>query len=116
MASTSDVLGHHLQAFGDGNLDEIMGDFRDDSVLFTPERPLKGLDAIRGLYVSMFEEFGKPGMSFEMLQQDVEGDCAYIMWKAETADNVYEIGTDTFFVQGGKISYRSFCGKIVPKG
>jgi len=116
MASTSDVLGHHLQAFGNGDLDEIMADFTDDSVLFTPGGPLKGLDAIRGLFVGMFEEFGKPGMSFEMLQQDVEGDCAYIMWKAETADNVYEIGTDTFVVQGGKITYQSFCGKIVPKG
>jgi hypothetical protein len=74
------------------------------------------LDAIRELFVGMFEEFGKPGMSFEMLQQDVEGDCAYIVWKAETADNVYEVGTDTFVVQGGKITYQSFCGKIAPKG
>jgi len=35
---------------------------------------------------------------------------------AETADNVYEIATDTFVVRGGKIAYQSFCGKIVPKG
>lgn len=116
MASTSDVLGHHLRAFGDGDLDEIMADFTDDSVVFTLGGPLKGLDAIRGMFVAMFEEFGKPGMSFEMLRQDVEGDCAYIVWKAETADNIYEIGTDTFVVQGGKIVYQSFCGKIVPKG
>ncbi len=68
MASTSDVLGHHLQAFGDGNLDEIMADFTNDSVFFAPSGPLKGLDAIRGQFVGMFEEFGKPGKSFEMLQ------------------------------------------------
>ena len=85
-------------------------------MLFTPSGPLKGLGAIRGMFVGMLEEFAKPGMSFEMLQQDVEGNCAFIMWKAETADNVYEIGTDTFVVQGGKIIYQSFCGKIVPKG
>jgi len=93
-----------------------MSDHTDDSVLFTPDGPLKGRDAIRGLFVSMFEEFGKPGMSFEMLQQDVEGDCAYIMWKAETADNIYEVGTDTFVVRNGKIVYQSLCAKVVPKG
>lgn len=63
----------------------------------------------------MFEEFSKPGMSFEMLRQEVEGGCAYVVWKAETADKVYEIGTDTFVVRGGKITYQSFCSKIVPK-
>jgi ketosteroid isomerase-like protein len=116
MHSTSDVLGHHLQAFGNGDLEGVMADFTDDSVLFTPSGPLEGLDAIRGMFVALLEEFGKPGMSIEMLQQDVEGDCAYIVWKAETADNVYEIATDTFVVRGGKIAYQSFCGKIVPKG
>jgi hypothetical protein len=47
MASTSDVLGHHLQAFGDCDLDEIMADFTDDSVLFTPNGALKGLELRR---------------------------------------------------------------------
>ena len=51
-----------------------------------------------------------------MNQQFVEGEVAYIAWSAETADNVYEIGTDTFVVRAGKITYQSFCGKIVPKG
>ncbi len=46
----------------------------------------------------------------------MEGDCTYIVWKAETADNVYEIGTDTFVVQGGKIIYQTFFGQIVTKG
>jgi hypothetical protein len=36
--------------------------------------------------VRLFEEFAKPGMSFEMLRQEVDGDTAYIVWKAETAD------------------------------
>ena len=37
-------------------------------------------------------------------------------WKAETADNSYEMGIDTFVIRDGKIAYQSFCGKIVPKG
>ena len=41
-------------------------------------------------FARLFEEFAKPGMSFEMLQQEVDGDTAYIVWKAETAENRFE--------------------------
>ena len=50
-----------------------------------------------------------------MKQQLVEGDCGYILWSAETADNVYELGTDTFVVPDGKIMAQSFSGKSTPK-
>jgi hypothetical protein len=50
-----------------------------------------------------------------MKRQFVEGDSAYILWTAETADNVYELGTDTFFVREGKIVTQSFTGKITAK-
>jgi hypothetical protein len=54
-------------------------------------------------------------MSFEMTTQSVEGDVAYIVWKAETADNVYEMGTDTFVVRSGKIVAQSFAAKTTAK-
>ena len=51
-----------------------------------------------------------------MKYQSVEGDHAYILWTAETADNVYELGTDMFVVRDGRIVAQSFAGKITPKG
>ena len=51
-----------------------------------------------------------------MKQQFVDGDYAYILWTAETADNVYELATDTFVVRDGKIVAQSFAGKTAPKG
>ena len=41
---------------------------------------------------------------------------AYILWTAETADNVYEMATDTFVVRDGKILAQSFAAKLTPKG
>ncbi len=38
-----------------------------------------------------------------MKQMSVEGSYAYILWTAETAENLYEMGTDTFVVSDGKI-------------
>ena len=71
---------------------------------------------MRALFEAFFAEFAKPGASFEMKKQIVEGETAYIVWSAETADNVYELATDTFVVRDGKIVTQTFAGKIVPKG
>ena len=76
---------------------------------------LHGCDAIRQFFGTLFEEFEKPGMSFDLQQQEVDGDTAYIVWTAETADSHFEIGTDTFIVRDGKIVMQTFAGKISPK-
>jgi ketosteroid isomerase-like protein len=116
MASTQDVLDNHLKCFGEGNLDGILSDYAPGAVLFTPDGPLRGAEAMRPLYQAMIAEFGKPGAAFRMTRQAVAGDYAYILWTAETADNVYEMATDTFVVRDGKIVAQSFTGKITPKG
>ena len=114
-ATTKDVLTHHLDCFGKGDLDGILADYTAASRLFTPNGVLHGTGSIRELFVMLFAEFSKPGMSFEMLRQDIDGDTAYIVWKAETADNRYELGTDTFVVKDGKIVTTTFAGKVSPK-
>jgi ketosteroid isomerase-like protein len=115
MTSTKDVVDNHLKYFGEGDLKGILSDYAPGAVLFTPDGPLKGADAIRPLFQAMIAEFGKPGATFSMKQQSVEGDYAYIFWTAETADNVYEVATDTFVVRDGKIVAQSFAAKITPK-
>lgn len=113
--TTNDILDHHLQCFAEGDLSGILSDYAPQAVLFTPDGPLKGPDAMRPLFEAMFAEFAKPGASFDIKQRSVEGDMAYILWSAETADNVYEMATDTLVVRDGKIVGQSFAGKIVPK-
>ena len=83
--------------------------------MFTSSGPLRGPDAIRPLFQAMIAEFAKPGASFNLKQQFIDGDHAYILWSAETADNVYELGTDTFVIRDGKIVAQSFTGKLTPK-
>src|SRR3990172_5428995 len=50
MASTKDVLDHHLHSFSEGNLKGILSDFAPDAVLFTPNGTLKGLRAIQPFF------------------------------------------------------------------
>jgi ketosteroid isomerase-like protein len=114
-ASTKDVLDHHLKCFAEGDLQGILSDYAPNAVLFTPAGPLKGQDAIGPLFQAMLAEFGKPGAAFTMKQQFIEAEYAYIHWTAETADSVYELGTDTFVVRDGKIVAQSYTGKLTPK-
>jgi len=83
MASTKDVLNHHLKAFEQGDLNGVLSDYGPGVVFFTREGPLKGVDAIRPLFEALIAEFGKPGATFNMQQQVIEGDYAYILWTAK---------------------------------
>lgn len=115
MSSTTEVLDHHIKCFGEGDLEGILSDYAPDAVLFTPDGPRRGVDAIRPFFQAMFAEFGKPGTTFSMKTRSVVGEFSYVVWAAETADNVYEMATDTQVVRDGKIVAQSFAGKITPK-
>ena len=115
MGSTKEVLDNHLRSFGAQDLNGILSDYAPGAVLFTPEGPLKGVDAIKAFFQMLIAEFGKPGATFRLKHQCVEGDDGYILWTAETADNLYELGTDTFVVRDGRIVVQSFAGNITPK-
>ena len=115
MTTTSDVLDNHLKCFGANDLDGVLADYSSDAVLFIPGRSLRGRKAIKSFFEALLAEFAKPGASFSMEQQCIDGDYAYILWSAETADNSYEAATDTFVVRNGKIVAQSFAARITPK-
>jgi ketosteroid isomerase-like protein len=115
MSSTKVVVDHHLKSFGEGDLNGILSDYAPTAILFTPEGLLEGVDTIRPIFQALLAEFAKPGSSFKLKHQSIKGDYAYILWTAETADNLYDLVTDTFVVQNGKIVVQSFAAKVLPK-
>lgn len=113
--STEGILNHHLEAFGAGDLSGILQDYTNESIIITPEGILRGRDQITPLFEAFIAEFAKPGASFAMRQTVIEGETAYIIWSAETADNVYEFATDTFWIHDGKILTQTFAAKTDAK-
>ena len=116
-ATTAETLAHHLQAFGAGDVDEILKDYAPESVIMTPDGPLHGLDEIRPLFEKFTTEIAPPGTyEFEMLQQVIEGETAYIVWTFDSPKYKIPLGTDTFVIRDGKIVMQTFAGQILPKG
>ena len=104
--TTKEVLTHHLTAFGNNDLDEIMKDYTEDSELLTPQGLSTGLPAIR----KFFEDFFKAiptGSDFEMKQLLVTSRVGYIAWSSESEVAKFPMGTDTFFLEGDKIRYHT---------
>jgi ketosteroid isomerase-like protein len=115
MTSTADVLDRHLSSFAARDVEALLSDYAPDAVVFVPTGTLRGAAQIKPLFQTLVAEFSKPGASFTMQQRSVEGDHAYIIWSAETAENSYEFATDTFVMRDGKIAVQSFAAKIKPK-
>lgn len=115
VASTTEVLDRHLKSFAERDVDGLLADYSPDAKFFVPTGLLRGPDEIRPVFEALVSEFAKPGSSFAMQHQCVDGDHAYILWTAETADNSYEFATDTFVVRNGKIVAQSFAAKLRPK-
>ena len=115
MRSPRSVIDNPLKCFGEGDLEGILSDYAPQAVLFTPQAPLRGVAEIRPLFESLLAEFGRPGATFRLDHLSVDGEHGYILWSAETADNVYELATDTFVVRDGRITAQSFAGKITPE-
>ena len=100
------VLTHHLTAFGNNDLDEIMKDYTDKSVVFTPSGPLNDLTTIRKFFEEFFAAI-PTGSAFEMKQMTVRDNVAYIVWSSQSSVARIPVGTDTFFLEGDKIKYHT---------
>lgn len=74
-----------------------------------------GPEELRPLFEALFAEFGQPDVTFEMTNMQFNGRIGYLIWTAETPDNIYELGTDTFLVEDDKIIAQTFATKTTAK-
>ena len=116
MSQTEDVLNHHLQSFGGGDVDELVSDYTEDSVILFESNLITGLDNIRAFFDDFVTNTLPPGCDFEMKHMQVVGDMAYIVWTAGTDKLSFKLGTDTFVVSDGKIAQQTIAAHVEPKG
>jgi len=107
--TTATTLTHHLEAILQTDVDAIMSDYTETSVLVTPNGRLEGLAAIRGFF-TQFIANSPPELlkAMTLTHQEVTGEIAYIIWTAEPfipfASDTFLIRDDSIVVQTGTLA------------
>ncbi len=112
---TRAVIEARLAAFGAQDIDKILADFTDESVMMVPGAKFVGPEQMRPLIEGFLEEFSMEGTTFNLIELQVDGEMAYINWTAETPKAVYALGTDTFIVRDGKVVMQTVSMHMTPK-
>lgn len=104
--TTEATLSHHLQAILQTDVDAIMQDYTEQSVLLTPSATMTGLTAIREFF-TQFIGNSPPELikALTLTRQEFAGEVAYIVWKSEP---FIPFATDTFVIRDGAIVVQTF--------
>jgi hypothetical protein len=114
--SSEQLLQEFMGYFGKGDIDAMVEAHAPHAVFITPMGIMAGRDRIRGMIEAVLSEFSKPGMTFEVTHQSASGPAALLVWKAQTADNVYDFAAETFvFGDDGRIAQHTFAAKVIPR-
>jgi len=106
-----ETFNRHAAAFNSGDLNAVLNDFNEDSVVITPDGIFEGREQIRAVYHGLLAEFGtidrgdSPGIVFDLLL--VRDDTVFITWHAESKNLVFPFGTDTFICNADKFQRQS---------
>lgn len=111
-ATTRALLQRHLSAFLDNDLEAVLSDYTDESVLVTADATYTGVEAIRGFFATLVPLFPKAKSRLDLDRMVVDGDVAFIVWHATTPAVTVTLGTDTFVLKAGKIHRQTFVGQM----
>ncbi|MFH5884379.1 nuclear transport factor 2 family protein [Halalkalibaculum sp. DA3122] len=109
-AVTQQVLDHHWKTFVENDLEGVMADYTEESILITPDTTYRGLDAIRDNFISAFEAFPAGESTLTLKKSVVEQEVGYILWEASTENFDLIFATDTFIIRDGKIVRQTYGG------
>ena len=112
MATTKEVYDHHTQAFFTGDVDSMLEDYTDQSVLVTDQGVVMGLTGLRRFFEQSFQEMAsRDPADFKNLTNFIEGDVVFHSWSGGDA---FPYGTETYIIRDGKIAVHSL-GRYVPQ-
>ncbi|MBE0613282.1 MAG: nuclear transport factor 2 family protein [Burkholderiales bacterium] len=105
------LFERHFAAFKSGNIESVLRDFGENSVVVTPDGVFQGIEQIRTVYDGLLAEFGNidrgdsPGLWVDTMH--VRDELLFITWHAESKGLVFPFGTDTFICKGDRFLRQS---------
>lgn len=111
--AVSNIIMHHLSSFQANDLEAVVSDYTNESVLITQDAIYKGPTEIRGFFASLMPHFPKQKSDFQLDKLTVSNGMAYIVWHAKTPSLDVPLGSDTFVMKDGKIYQQTFVGQMI---
>jgi hypothetical protein len=108
------VFAHHGTALAAGDLDEIVVDYAEDSVVLSPAGIAHGKDAIRTVFATLLADL--PDAKWDLRTQLFDEDVLFLEWSADSAVNRVDDGVDTFVFRDGMIRAQTVRYTPHPKG
>ncbi len=112
--TAQEVFAHHGKALAAGDLDEILADYADDSVVITAAGAAHGTGGIRKVFVKLLDDL--PNAAWDLKTQVFDGDVLFLEWAADSAVNWADDGVDTFVFRDGMIWAQTVRYTPQPKG
>ncbi|MGB2691722.1 MAG: nuclear transport factor 2 family protein [Thermodesulfobacteriota bacterium] len=102
------TLDHHLHSFGEGDIEAILEDYSEESVIIIPNTVIRGLSEIRDFFTNLVTEVLPPGCNFHLHDKVVIDNIAYLVWHADSDSYVVPFASDTFvFDEDDKIAVQT---------
>jgi len=109
---SKEVVMHHLNSFLNNNLEAVMSDYTNESVLITRDTTYTGLEEISAFFVGLSMHFPQQKSNLVLDKVAANDDLVYIVWHANTPSLLVPIGSDTFIIKDGKIYQQTFVGQL----
>ena len=111
--SSRKIIMRHLSNFlQDNDLEAVVSDYTDKSILITQDATYRGTQDIRAFFDGLIKHFPKQQSTFELDKLVVNDELAYIVWHANTPSLDVPYGTDTFILKDGKIHQQTFAAQL----
>jgi predicted SnoaL-like aldol condensation-catalyzing enzyme len=109
---SKEVVMRHLNSFLDNNLEALLSDYTNESVLITQAATYSSLEEISAFFVDLNMHFPQQKSDLVLDKVVVNNDLVYITWHAKTPSLQVPIGSDTFIIKDGKIYQQTFVGQL----
>jgi ketosteroid isomerase-like protein len=113
MARTpQEILQHHGETLGAGDLEGVLADYTDDAVLITPQGTFTGAAGARDAWLQLFGDL--PGAKVDVSSVVVERDVVLMKWTASSEKGRVEDGVDTMLMSGEGIRAQTVHYTLTP--
>ena len=112
VSDTKNIILHHINSFIENDLDALLSDYTNESVLITRDMTYNGPKEIKDFFVSLVKHFPVQNSNFVLDKLVADGNLVFIIWHGKTPTIEVALGTDTFIIENRKIKQQTFAGQI----